>query len=80
MLEIWYHCALASDGFSSSLSPAIGKALSSLSTFSHAISEVMLQGVATLHMASQEDGQSMFVGDKATHQVLYMRLKCRFFL
>lgn len=39
-------------------SVAISKALSSLPSLSHALGEVMLQGVATSHMASAEDGKS----------------------
>ena len=38
--------------------PAISKALSSLPSLSHSLGEVMLQGVATSHMASAEDGKS----------------------
>lgn len=40
------------------LVPVISKALSSLPSLSHALGEVMLQGVATSHMASAEDGKS----------------------
>ena len=40
------------------LSLAISKALSSLPSLSHALGEVMLQGMATSHMASAEDGKS----------------------
>ena len=40
---------------------AISKALSTLPSLSHALGEVMLQGVATSHMASAEDGKSKFL-------------------
>ena len=40
------------------LLPALGKALSSLPSLSHALGEVMVQGVSTSHMASAEEGQS----------------------
>ena len=39
---------------------ALSKALSSLPSLSHSLGEVMLQGVATSHMASAEDGKSEF--------------------
>lgn len=44
--------------FLPSLPPAMGKALSSLSTYAHSMSEVMLLGVATSHLASAEEGKS----------------------
>jgi hypothetical protein len=37
---------------------ALSKALSSLPSLSHSLGQVMLQGVATSHMASAEDGKS----------------------
>ena len=39
-------------------SPAVGKALSSLPSLSHALGEVMVNGVATSHMAPAEEGPS----------------------
>lgn len=44
---------------------AIGKALSVLPSLSHSLGEVMLQGVATSHMASAEDSNSMLQTYKA---------------
>lgn len=38
---------------------SIGKALSSLSTYAHSVSEVMLLGVATSHLASAEEGKKL---------------------
>ena len=38
---------------------AIGKAVSVLASFSHSLSDIMLQGAAASHMTSAEDGQSM---------------------
>ena len=37
---------------------AMGKALSSLSTYTHSMSEVVLLGVATSHLAPAEEGKS----------------------
>ena len=39
---------------------AVGKALSSLSTYAHSMSEVVLLGVATSHLAPAEEGKSKF--------------------
>lgn len=46
---------------------AISKALSSLPSLSHSLGEVMLQGVATSHMASAEDGKSKLLEDDITN-------------